>query len=443
YISLRTGNCNASYDDFSVFRSRTTDESITVGTGNDDMARYQNASPTSPACKISTILIDNTNNFSPVLDKTVNIDWTEPVAIGIPAEGTVSDIDTSYSTTNFDGFWNAATDTHSGVAFYEYSIGTTSGATNIVNWTAVATSTSIALSALSLEYDSTYFLSMRCTNAAGLTSTITSSDGVLIQNPVSPDAIFSTAQTTLCAGDSILYNNSSTGATDFEWIFEGGAPASSTLNNPGYITYPTAGQYDVTLIAVNGSQSDTTTLADYIHIYEQPVAAFSATDDTLYLPNAFVAFTNQSQGATSYIWTFGDASSSTETDPWHIYDTTGVYTVVLIANNGACSDSIVSTDAIVVLVISSASAETGEENVRIFPQPVKEYINITLPSGFSGEVRVTITDMTGNIVLAKQCEVVQGSPNIINLHGIAPGNYLLSVSSGESTYSSLLILISE
>jgi gliding motility-associated-like protein len=55
-----------------------------------------------------------------------------------------------------------------------------------------------------------------------------------------------------------------------------------------------------------------------------------------------IAFTNQSTGATSYMWNFGDGSStSTTTDPTHAFGSSGSYSVTLIASNGlGCVDTV-------------------------------------------------------------------------------------------------------
>jgi phage baseplate assembly protein gpV len=42
-------------------------------------------------------------------------------------------------------------------------------------------------------------------------------------------------------------------------------------------------------------------------------------------------FTNNSTNATSYSWSFGDNTSSTLSDPSHVFESAGVYTVSLIA----------------------------------------------------------------------------------------------------------------
>ncbi len=72
-----------------------------------------------------------------------------------------------------------------------------------------------------------------------------------------------------CAGGSAVdfrdnsYNYS--GAINRQWIFEGGTPATSTLQNPN-VTYGQAGKYDVTLIVSNSFGSDTLVMNDYIEV---------------------------------------------------------------------------------------------------------------------------------------------------------------------------------
>lgn len=49
-----------------------------------------------------------------------------------------------------------------------------------------------------------------------------------------------------------------------------------------------------------------------------------------------VSFTNTSYNTSSYLWQFGDGTTSTDVNPVHTYTAPGVYSVKLIANGGAC-----------------------------------------------------------------------------------------------------------
>jgi PKD repeat protein len=67
-----------------------------------------------------------------------------------------------------------------------------------------------------------------------------------------------------------------------------------------------------------------------------PTAFFTA-GATNVLKNAVVTFSNASTNATSFIWNFGDSTSSTSPFTTHAYTNVGDYTVSLTAANGAGS----------------------------------------------------------------------------------------------------------
>jgi len=83
-------------------------------------------------------------------------------------------------------------------------------------------------------------------------------------------ALFTTNNTTLCNGSTVQFTDQSFGAPDsWNWTFEGGTPATSTLQNPS-VTYSTAGVFDVTLVITKGTQTNSLTKTDLIHV-EAPV----------------------------------------------------------------------------------------------------------------------------------------------------------------------------
>jgi hypothetical protein len=74
----------------------------------------------------------------------------------------------------------------------------------------------------------------------------------------------------------------------WQWIFEGGNPAVSALQNPSNICYSLAGTYDVTLITETASGSDTLccpTTSPFIH---SPAPAISQNGNRAYLLPRFV-----------------------------------------------------------------------------------------------------------------------------------------------------------
>ncbi|MBK6953142.1 MAG: hypothetical protein IPH24_14185 [Crocinitomicaceae bacterium] len=91
-ISPRTGNALGSYDNFKVYKSRISTDTISVGSAADDV-RFQNQNPATPAAKINSINLDLADQFSIVAEELVNIDWTIPAAIPFVNDGNAGDED--------------------------------------------------------------------------------------------------------------------------------------------------------------------------------------------------------------------------------------------------------------------------------------------------------------------------------------------------------------
>lgn len=140
-----------------------------------------------------------------------------------------------------------------------------------------------------------------------------------------------------CAPHTVTFTNTSSSATglvDCEWTING---QSISGCGTGTYTFENSGTYDVTLTATsNTGCTSTATYADYIYVEAVPVAAFSTSGNTLESFDTQVQFTNNTTGASSYSWDFGDDSPlSTDVNPVHSYPEaqSGNYTVTLIATS--------------------------------------------------------------------------------------------------------------
>ncbi len=130
------------------------------------------------------------------------------------------------------------------------------------------------------------------------------------------------------------------GSSTLLWDF-GENGNTSTAVNPSH-NYVTPGCHDVSLtVTVPPGCSVTQTYTCMINTVAQPVAQFTATPMVASILDPLVTFTNQSTGGTSWLWNFGDSTSSaTDWSPAHTYDNTGTYQVFLIVENAAgCSDT--------------------------------------------------------------------------------------------------------
>ena len=81
---------------------------------------------------------------------------------------------------------------------------------------------------------------------------------------------------------------------------------------------------------------------------------------------------------------------------------------------------------------------TNNKNVSIYPNPVKDNLNINIKD-FSGEVSVKIIDVNGREVLNQTISNFNGS-NAIELSRFASGIYILKLTGEDLNYSKKIIL---
>jgi gliding motility-associated-like protein len=100
------------------------------------------------------------------------------------------------------------------------------------------------------------------------------------------------------------------------------------------------GSVMLVLTSTNNIQCPSVSDTMYIIVEPLPVAAFSSVSgDSL-----DVAFTDQSTGAASWEWTFGDGGTSTAQNPLYVYPAAGNYTTMLvITSSGGCTDTAFTT----------------------------------------------------------------------------------------------------
>jgi PKD repeat protein len=137
---------------------------------------------------------------------------------------------------------------------------------------------------------------------------------------------------------TVQFTSTTTGSVDsYYWDFGDGG--TSTLANPSH-TFTTAGTYAVVLTATNagGSTSARYSITATSPV-PTPVASFRVSVSSGSAPLT-VQFTNASTGTgNSYVWSFGDGTTSTAVNPSHTYSNPGTYTVRLTATNAGGSNS--------------------------------------------------------------------------------------------------------
>lgn len=175
-----------------------------------------------------------------------------------------------------------------------------------------------------------YQVKLLATSTEGCVDSSFSTITVLIP----PTAIFTISTDSVCVGDNITFTNTSTPSplTCF-WNFGDGNFSNDCVANH---SYDTSGNFMVTLVVMDGDGCRDTT-QQLVNIAANPVAAFDFVKNGECTP-VEVIFQNQSLMGESYIWDFGDGTTSTETAPTHIYMSGDTFTISLTTFSGVCSD---------------------------------------------------------------------------------------------------------
>lgn len=191
-------------------------------------------------------------------------------------------------------------------------------------------------------------------------------------------------------------NTSSANASAYQWSFPGGSPANSTVKNPS-VTYTVPGTYTARLIASNSVGADTSEQTIVVKIVDFPTAGFNF----MALPGGVISFNNLSQQATSYTWNFGDGTpTASNFNINHQYAQSGTYTVTLIANN-PCGVSILQQNIEVVVTGVATNEQRGLGNIRLFPNPVGEFLVIDCSEASAQPIEIQIFDPAGRLMFSQ------------------------------------------
>ncbi|MEN9858679.1 MAG: hypothetical protein RIT50_801 [Bacteroidota bacterium] len=137
-----------------------------------------------------------------------------------------------------------------------------------------------------------------------------------------------------CAPYNAVFNNTSTAAQTYQWIFgDGNSSSQASPSN----AYTTPGTYQVLLVANNPNTCNLTDTARFtIQVLDAPLSNFSFSPLTP-IPNTPHIFTNQSSSdAIRFKWTFGNGDSLLTTSRLPItyqYRSAGTFQVCLTAYN--------------------------------------------------------------------------------------------------------------
>jgi gliding motility-associated-like protein len=164
-----------------------------------------------------------------------------------------------------------------------------------------------------------------------------------------------------CAPLLVNFTDASMGNPD-EWEWDLGNGTISYFQHPS-VTYFNPGTYTIRLTIRKGTTSSTVTKTQYITVNAPPVIDFTQSAPAGCFPLK-VTFTNQSIPGSStvatYLWDFGDGTTSTQEHPEHIYNNAGEYNISLKAvNSDGCTATVTRLKAINIQMGVQAAFTVG------------------------------------------------------------------------------------
>lgn len=175
-------------------------------------------------------------------------------------------------------------------------------------------------------------------------------DTAVLQFRTLPDPVasFGLSSYATCHPASIQVFDSSTTGVTYEWFVNG--ILSSTLANPLFSLTNTSTLQDSLFIielVVTAGTGCTDTLKDTVVVFALPDPNFNATEVCQNFTSTFTDLSTTIDSLVSWNWTFGDGDSSQLPNPVHVYDTFGVYNVILeVTDTRGCSQTY--SDSVIV-----------------------------------------------------------------------------------------------
>jgi PKD repeat protein len=295
---------------------------------------------------------------------------------------------------------------------------------------------------------------VQVTDAGGCTDTAI----VTVFADNSPAANFTIVPDSTDGYNFFMFNSSTGAGLSYSWDWGDGTPAGTSMSPSHY--YTATGTMTVCLSLNSSACMLSDTYCAPVTVTGTPascLALFNIADDTTTSdPNALYIY-NLSYGSTlSYLWDFGDGSTSTLATPSHIYSTTGPYTLCLAVDNGSgCTDTYCGTlttaDSLnrslglsiqVIDVPPFQPVVTGVQDhtaqtVSVAPNPFNESTVFTLPGNdvYSFE----LSDVLGKKV--KVMNNISGREFSVSRDGLEKGVYIYKISASGKPLSTGKLII--
>jgi gliding motility-associated-like protein len=220
------------------------------------------------------------------------------------------------------------------------------------------------------SYTITYITNGACPDTATFSITITTC--------TVPTAAYAVSDSTICEGSCVTFTDLSTGATTWQWTFNGGTPLTANTKGPHTVCFGAAGIYNMELIASNSTGADTITST--VEVYATPTVN-AGNDVTIDLGQSVTLNATGTNGTHTWsppIWLDCITCSSPVATPQE----TTTYTVIVVDSNGctASDDVTIIVDFDYVIWVPNIFSPNGDGNNDIaFVRGVGvEYLNFVI-----------------------------------------------------------------
>ncbi len=187
-----------------------------------------------------------------------------------------------------------------------------------------------------------FAVKLLATNASGCVDSIVQNI-VVAEKPIASFNVSNNGGS--CAGTTVFTMlNTSTRLNSAAYLWQFGNGATATSQNPT-ITYSTPGLYTIKLTVTNANGCIDTAI-QFVNVTAKPTVAFVVNNSNQCLNNNNFAFTPtpSNPAIVSYLWSFGDGTFSTASNPVKTYSAINAYTVKLVATtSNGCIDSSLQT----------------------------------------------------------------------------------------------------
>jgi hypothetical protein len=129
------------------------------------------------------------------------------------------------------------------------------------------------------------------------------------------------------------------------------------------------------------------------------------------------------------------ALPGTETFKSHTDNALKKKTVLVTSNSLIITVPALSTTAVLLSKTSTGISEFEEtgDDIKIYPNPAKDNINVSLSQAIDGKAEITIYDITGRKILNSFVDNTSFSPLSFNISAFETGVYVFSIKNKQGT----------